>query len=521
MVFNNPDEQYNKGINILVIDDNASMCDAIRMMLQSGGYNVMTALNGPAGIEMAQQNPPDLVLCDIMMPNMDGYAVFQEFRKELVTATIPFIFLTALASREDLHKGMGLGADDYLTKPIGLQELLSRVNARLARSRQLRLERLQGFAQRLVDLQEYERQRVAEVLQNQVRQRLMGLKLTLALGESAPASSQATVYKDATDLLGDLIQQVDDFSYSLYPPMLSQLGLLPTLTWLIEHYSLDIQLQTVEMDYDFDPETKTAVFRLIQQALDNIAQHAKAQHVKIELVNNQTTLDLLIEDDGSDFDIETAMYSGSSGLMAIYERVTTRNGEINVTSIKEHGTTIKIKLPVKTAYPASTAGIPRTDLGKLFRQLPRKEAVDADKSIRVLIASEHTALCEGLRRLLTRYTNFHYVSEVTQLDQLPAAVVQHRPDLLVINPLADGKIRYEIIQEVVKENQDVNVLVISPSRKKSYVLGAFQSGARGFVPEDTTTNDLYTAISNVGRGQIYLSPTIVDSDILIELGLLH
>ena len=116
---------------ILVIEDEKPVLTNIVEILESGGFQAIGAENGAEGIRLAKECEPDLILCDIMMPVMDGHGVLNELRSVPATATIPFIFLTAKADKTDLREGMNLGADDYLTKPFRRKELLMAVNARL------------------------------------------------------------------------------------------------------------------------------------------------------------------------------------------------------------------------------------------------------------------------------------------------------------------------------------------------------------------------------------------------------
>jgi DNA-binding NarL/FixJ family response regulator len=104
------------------------------LLLEIAGYHVFTAENGRAGIDAARQHRPDLILCDVMMPELDGHGVVQAIRAEKETATVPFIFLTARSDRADVRIGMNFGADDYLTKPVVRDDLLAAVQARLARA---------------------------------------------------------------------------------------------------------------------------------------------------------------------------------------------------------------------------------------------------------------------------------------------------------------------------------------------------------------------------------------------------
>ena len=103
---------------ILIIDDNEDIRENTAEILSLGGYKTVTAENGKRGVEAALASKPDLIVCDIMMPELDGYGVLHLLRKNPETENIPLIFLTAKAERSDLRKGMEMGADDYVTKPF-------------------------------------------------------------------------------------------------------------------------------------------------------------------------------------------------------------------------------------------------------------------------------------------------------------------------------------------------------------------------------------------------------------------
>ena len=116
---------------ILLIEDNPDMRENTTEILELARYQVVTAETGNEGVKLAQTEKPDLIICDIMMPELDGYGVLHLLNKEADTANIPFIFLTAKAEKNDYRKGMTLGADDYLTKPYDDVELLNAVETRL------------------------------------------------------------------------------------------------------------------------------------------------------------------------------------------------------------------------------------------------------------------------------------------------------------------------------------------------------------------------------------------------------
>ncbi|QEC79550.1 response regulator [Mucilaginibacter ginsenosidivorax] len=116
---------------VLIIEDNNDIRENVVEILELANYQVFDANNGKKGVELAIKELPDIILCDIMMPELDGYGVLYMLNKNTDTAAIPFIFLTAKAERVDLRKGMELGADDYLTKPFDDMELLNAIESRL------------------------------------------------------------------------------------------------------------------------------------------------------------------------------------------------------------------------------------------------------------------------------------------------------------------------------------------------------------------------------------------------------
>lgn len=119
---------------ILLIEDNKDVRENTAEILHLAQYNVITAKNGKEGVEMAQSEHPDLIICDIMMPIMDGHGTLHLLSKNEITSSIPFIFLTAKAERSDYRKGMDMGADDYLTKPFDDVELLNAIESRLKKN---------------------------------------------------------------------------------------------------------------------------------------------------------------------------------------------------------------------------------------------------------------------------------------------------------------------------------------------------------------------------------------------------
>lgn len=122
---------------ILVIEDEPRMLRNLLTILQMENFTAMGAGDGESGLDLARRELPDLILCDVMMPGLDGYQVLAKLRADPATVDIPLIFLTARSAREDVRTGMNLGADDYLCKPCPSEELVQAIHARLRRQRDL------------------------------------------------------------------------------------------------------------------------------------------------------------------------------------------------------------------------------------------------------------------------------------------------------------------------------------------------------------------------------------------------
>lgn len=161
---------------ILVIEDEHSVREVILDMLNEENFNTIGAEDGQIGLQLAQENLPDLILCDVMMPRQNGYSVLSELRKDQATAKIPFIFLTAKADQSDFRQGMELGADDYLAKPFTRSELLKAVETRLEK-------------QAIVD--------------QQIHQKLDDLRSSITLSLPHELSTPLNVISNASSLLID------------------------------------------------------------------------------------------------------------------------------------------------------------------------------------------------------------------------------------------------------------------------------------------------------------------------------
>ncbi|HEY9616981.1 MAG TPA: response regulator [Microcoleaceae cyanobacterium] len=168
-------------MKILVIEDEDTIRETLEELLELEGFQVVAAENGLIGVQMAQAERPDLIISDVMMPELDGYGVLKQLQQQPETATIPFIFLTAKASLTDVRQGMNLGADDYLTKPFTLAELRQAIAIRLSKQASM-MEQYWQERERTKSLQHQsqEHQNMAEAQEDILKKMVLELRNPLS-----------------------------------------------------------------------------------------------------------------------------------------------------------------------------------------------------------------------------------------------------------------------------------------------------------------------------------------------------
>jgi DNA-binding NarL/FixJ family response regulator len=494
------------GYTILLIEDDEGLGVTITELLERGGYKTIVANSGQEGVRLANHLLPDLILCDILMPEMSGVDVLRTLHKSSDTAMIPFIFLTALAEPEYIRKGMELGADDYLTKPIDIDTLLNAVNSRLKRHQTLQTNRLTQFSQQLVLALEHEQQQLAYVLDNEINQSLLSLQFIFNLLEPSRAQD-AALYDGAKELLQKLINRLDALAQELHPTILGRLGLMAAIRWLAEQYDLRIEWQVENLDYKFDPQLEVCAFRLIQASLNNIVHHAQTDEAKILLRYTPPYMEIRVEDKGVGFELEKTIQSTSvNGLQHMYGLVSWQKGELYITSEPGKGTTVFALLPQIEDAPALRRSVSQTFIKLAGRpQLTEKPLAS---TVNILLAMEQPLQRQGLKLLLSSNNQFKVVEEIGEMAQINSAIEKHHPHLLMLNPITEGKNQTEILNEIINAHPDVAILIISSVTHDEYVHAALDCGALGYIPNTATITDLNTAIMRVAQKKLYISPAI-------------
>jgi len=218
-------------------------------------------------------------------------------------------------------------------------------NARLLEEVSAGRARLEALSRRLVTLQEEERRAIASGLHDEVGQLLTGLRLMMEDESPAPHTRE-----EKRRIVNEIIGRVRDLSMNLRPPMLDPLGLLPTLLWQVERFeaqtAIQVRFHYANLDRRFDPQVELTAFRVVQEALTNVARHAGVARAKVEVWADAESLGARIEDEGRGFTVAEALAGPSSGLAGMRERSRLLGGTLLIESAPGSGTRLSLELPL-------------------------------------------------------------------------------------------------------------------------------------------------------------------------------
>lgn len=373
--------------DILVVDDTVANLKLLANILSDAGYPVRPAADGELALRSMRARQPALILLDIRMPGVDGFEVCRRLKADEHTRDIPVIFLSSLTDTADKTKGFELGAVDYIAKPYHAQEVLARVKAHLAlaaakeqlRTQNLQLQqvneqltveiaerkwaekaladalsRLQSLSGEEFKVQEEERSHIAHELHEQLAQELASLNMYLTILKPHCREEEAKArLQDARGMIELMMKQIREMSLQLRPSQLDTFGLYVALRahcteqsaaagWVL-HFDAPKQGQRPQ------PNVETACFRMVQEALANIAKHANATEVWVSLRENGNQLQLRVRDNGMGFnaaEIQKGPEGASLGLIEMAERARQVGGQIDFESSPGNGTDIRAIFPL-------------------------------------------------------------------------------------------------------------------------------------------------------------------------------
>jgi signal transduction histidine kinase len=243
-------------------------------------------------------------------------------------------------------------SERQLLSALADQAALAIENAHLYAAMRAGRDRLQTLSSRLVEVRESERRHIARELHDEIGQLLTGLKLVLQMRAGAKAAPDDGELDEALALVDELLSRVRGLTLSLRATMLDDLGLLPALRWHFEHYTAQTNVRVAFKhvgleDKRFTPEIETAVYRVTQESLTNVARYADVDEVTVRLWADLDTLGLQVQDTGTGFDVDAALDKPiSSGLSGMRERVSLLDGHLTIDSTPGSGTTITVEFPL-------------------------------------------------------------------------------------------------------------------------------------------------------------------------------
>jgi signal transduction histidine kinase len=360
---------------ILCIEDDSGMRKSVRLMLEFAGYEMMEAENGMEGVDQALKSLPDLIICDIRMPGMDGFETLEELHKHESTARIPFIFLTGEDPRTQLRKGMNLGANDFILKPIDMDDFIKAVQVRLEEADKRKKE-----SQRAIDeLSE----RITRALPHELRTPMIGI---LGLAEQLKSHTEEmkpSEIKELAETLSFAAVRMNETleKFWLHTQCLilahdasklsasrqagskeSQKVIKRTAEAVAStyHRSSDLDLHLVPISIAI---SERYVEQLIRQVIDNAFKFSPAgAHVSISTASDNERGVITIGDKGRgmsedqikkihefmQFDREQYEQQGLGlGLMIVKRLTEIHHGSMQVSSMQGDGTTVSLSFPLR------------------------------------------------------------------------------------------------------------------------------------------------------------------------------
>ena len=500
---------------ILIIEDQPNFRDGLAEILRLNRYETVTAADGLEGVQLAREHLPDVIICDIMMPEMDGYEVLRELRNASSTAVIPFIFLTAKAEMPDLRLGMELGADDYLTKPFREAELLSVIKTRLQKRASVEAEQLRTLSRRFLQMEENERRALAQRMHDDITQPLAGFNLTLQGIRQLPFQELDGALAKLQGMAEKLLTKVTGTAEDLWPVILDQLGLLPAMLYQFEQFSehANVRVNFIHrgLDRTFSPEVKITVYRMIEEILSNAAQYAHVDELMLSAWMDDATLQIEFQDQGIGFEVERLFDPrNASGLVAIRERIYALGGDMVIVSSPGTGVHVSAKVPcgdssggvlLRASHFDDVTGASAPTFGNDSAPILPKTP-----EISILIAEENEIIRHGLMRLLE--TEYSILGEVNDSEQVVNRVHDLQPGVLILGITMGGASSLDLVQPAIEARPGLRVLVLSGSVNEIYAYEALRHGASGFMLNSASVSDLVDAVQVVARGDEYWSASL-------------
>jgi signal transduction histidine kinase len=337
---------------ILVVDDERLNRVLLSTNLRESGYTVETAEDGEQALQMLRAGPFDAVLLDLIMPKMDGFQVLAEMKQDATLRRIPVMVISSMEEMESIVRCIEMGATDYLAKPFNPVLLHARIRASLASLHEERMAVLREQFAQVTAAQEEERQRIARELHDGLGPALASLNirlLTIRKLLERDGHPLAVEIEELAEQAKANMRDIRRLIHDLRPVALDELGLVPALREHLARCGREHGLAVefgAEVGERLPSSVETALFRIVQEAVNNVLRHAQAEHLYVTLRRETDQVRLDVADDGQGFDASLPRSSGHLGLWSMRERVEQLGGRFEVHSLPHQGTTVTTVVPL-------------------------------------------------------------------------------------------------------------------------------------------------------------------------------
>jgi signal transduction histidine kinase len=359
--------RHKEKVNVLMVDDQPSKLLTYEAILAELHENLITARSGNEALDLLLKNDVAVVLTDVSMPDMDGFELADTVRQHPRFQRMAIIFISAVCLTDlDRLKGYQTGAVDYISVPIIPELLRAKVSVfaelhRRAQQLEALNRELRRLSNSLIAAQDNERRRIARELHDGLGQELSAAKMVvdgLLLQSEADDSGWKPAAADASAMIQRALLQVRSISHLLHPPLLDEVGLISALRWFLEGFTkrsgitTSLDLQPREFPRLLLPDLETAVFRIVQEALNNVFRHSGARNGWVTLKQRDGQLIVTVRDDGQGITASVAECRANCigvGIGGMRQRVKEFGGELQLENCNP-GTLVQVRIPTNSWF---------------------------------------------------------------------------------------------------------------------------------------------------------------------------
>ncbi len=364
---------------------------------------------------------------------------------------------------------------------------------------------LRLLSQRVLEVQEEERARIARELHDQLGQELVALKIEAVVLMEELANTPR-LHERARGVL-DLIDRLDTTAHriavSIRPEILDKLGLVRAIQWYAEDFErrsgISCPVEAPNSGLVLPKAVSTCAYRIVQEALLNVWKHSRASQAKIKVTSGHGAVNVCVSDNGVGMDLRRLSEGTTLGLLGMRERAGLAGGKVTIRSNPGGGLRVAASLPIGVARPVSgVAAEPGS--GQALASKPRERG-----DIRVLLVDDHSLVRAGLRRVLEQAPDIRIIAEARDGREAVDSYQEVAPDVVVMDismPELDGM---EASKRLLSMDPQAKILMLTRFEEEQYAIRALKAGCLGYLTKGSSTQQLHHAVRAVARGKRFLS----------------